>query len=365
MAEGISRRLARQIVDTLRDVCGTNINFISPSGQIVASTDESRVGSFHEIGRKAALSGEVVEAAGGDDYYGTQAGVNIPILHHGSVAGVIGISGDPEEVRRFAYLAQKITVLLLRERDLDMQKNSRKERLNYMIRSLAGGGPTPQAYFRSFLKEYALDPKQLFSTVLIRFTPGEDGREVFPEQAVYRALENGGFSLFTFSYPGEYILFLREEEKKAKKGVLADLAAACPGRLRIGVGGPQPLERQYRSYREAELAVRSLEDGSGIACYADLDFEILLGEVSGEARALYLERVLGKLEEEEIVLLRVYFEESQSLLRTSGRLNLHKNTLQYRLDRIFRKSGYDPRRFCDAVILYSGIRLRPERRTDD
>ena len=41
--ELISRAMAQQIVDTVKDVCSQNINFIDEKGIIVASTDRDRV----------------------------------------------------------------------------------------------------------------------------------------------------------------------------------------------------------------------------------------------------------------------------------------------------------------------------------
>lgn len=35
----INRKTAQQIVDTVKDVCGQNINFINERGYIIASTD--------------------------------------------------------------------------------------------------------------------------------------------------------------------------------------------------------------------------------------------------------------------------------------------------------------------------------------
>ena len=61
MITKIDRELAEQIVNTIKDVCDHDINFIAPSGIILASTDSSRVGTFHEIGQQAADSGSVLE----------------------------------------------------------------------------------------------------------------------------------------------------------------------------------------------------------------------------------------------------------------------------------------------------------------
>ena len=43
MTPYITRALAQQIVDTVRDLCGQNVNFIDCSGTIFASTDATRI----------------------------------------------------------------------------------------------------------------------------------------------------------------------------------------------------------------------------------------------------------------------------------------------------------------------------------
>ena len=57
MITSVDSALAQQIVNTVKDVCGYDINFISENGEIFASTNTSRIGTFHEIGKKAAFSG--------------------------------------------------------------------------------------------------------------------------------------------------------------------------------------------------------------------------------------------------------------------------------------------------------------------
>ena len=46
-----------------------------------------------------------------------------------------------------------------------------------------------------------------------------------------------------------------------------------------------------------------------------------------------------------------------SLGHTSSRLFLHKNTLQYKLDRIYKKCGLNPRKFRDGAVLYLALKL--------
>ena len=66
MITQIGKQLATQIVDTVHDVCGHDINFINKNGIIYASTNTSRIGSFHEIGKKAADTKTVIEVQDND-----------------------------------------------------------------------------------------------------------------------------------------------------------------------------------------------------------------------------------------------------------------------------------------------------------
>lgn len=51
----IDRTLAAQVVNTVKDVCGRDVNFINQSGIIFASTDPERIGTFHEIAIRRLL----------------------------------------------------------------------------------------------------------------------------------------------------------------------------------------------------------------------------------------------------------------------------------------------------------------------
>ena len=62
---------------------------------------------FMKSVKKAADTKTVIEVQDNDHYEGTSSGVNIPVTHNGYLIAVIGISGSPDEVRKFAYLAEK------------------------------------------------------------------------------------------------------------------------------------------------------------------------------------------------------------------------------------------------------------------
>ena len=92
--EIIDRETAQYIVDTVKSVCGKDINYIDARGIIIASTDHSRVDSFHEIGYQVVTQGDTKEASGDESFWGVQKGVNLPVFYHGKVIAAVGISGD-------------------------------------------------------------------------------------------------------------------------------------------------------------------------------------------------------------------------------------------------------------------------------
>lgn len=358
MSGKIQKKTAQQIVETVKDVCGQDVNFIDRRGEILASTDEARIGSFHEIGQQVIKTETTIEVKEDNSFYGTYQGVNMPISHNQKVIGAIGITGNPEQVRKYAYLAQKITMLLLREQDLEHQTSNLKNKMNYMVRSFISKEMANPGYLEEFLTEHQIRLEDRYVTVLValdsRYNPSNLS---MIERKIYQAFEKCGSEIYTFQYPGEYIALIPEDSLIKRYDVLQKVAASHLNLLKIGIGNGQTLAKQYRSYGAAQLTLRSLNKTQNISKYDELDLEIVLASVSTEVKERFLEKTISKLSEEDIQLLRMYYSEDMSLAKTSQRLFLHKNTLQYKLDRISRLCGYNPRHFKDAVVLCCALKL--------
>lgn len=357
--ELIQKKTAQKIVDTVRDVCGYHINFIDKKGMIIGSSDPKRIGTFHEIGKQVIQRGEPIEVSESDSFYGTQKGVNIPVFYDGEIMAAIGISGEPEKVKKFGTLAQRITSLLLREGELEFYGNQKKNRVNYVVCSLADGNITNAGYIRGFFREYHLEEKEEYRTLIIRLKEGEHSKGLFIIQRdIYQVMEHMESVLYTFRYPNEYILMMKVSDYEKRFPMIEKLVRSYHGALKAGLGNQRPLFEQSVSYRAAELAINSLNTGQLLAEYDKLDLDLILGCVTEEAREFFLKKTIESLSGEDVHILQTYFEEEMSLQKTSSRLFMHKNSLQYKLNRIYRISGYNPRTFHGAVVLYCALKLR-------
>ncbi len=416
MITHISHTLAQQIVNTIKDVCSYDINFINPSGTIIASTNSARIGTFHEIGRKAAATGTTIEVAESDNFTGTRQGINMPLYHEDNLLAVIGITGSPEKVRKYAFLAQRITSLLIREQELSQYSQHQADKKHFVISSLLHGDAQNPEYLLKCLREFQIDPDTPKRLILIRTYSGPsqtsqksprkntseyaDSSEFFaaytssdaahstqihsaentaptpknntdfslPEHHIRNLFTDTGITLYTFRYPGDYLAVADNSRFSEISGKLRRFAEKHGDTLSIAVGRSAPLHQLSLSLTTAETALRSLHSRSAISdtarnisehyvLFDDLTLEIILSSVSPEDRKEFAGKTICLLSDNEQNLLRTYFSLEMSLADTAEKLFLHKNTLQYKLNHIYKKCGLNPRKFRDAVLLYLALEM--------
>ena len=358
MALSIKQDVAQQIVEAVKDVCAHDINFIDSKGIIFASTNRKRIGDFHEIGLQVIKTGETIEVDNDEGYLGTQKGVNIPFINKGDVSAVIGISGEPKEVRKYAYLAQKITTLLIREHELNTLEHNQKTQLNHIMRALIDHNYINPEYLKAFVKKYNTTLDTNYQTILIKLDSRYNPSNLaMIEQYIYQAFELTGSKLYTFNYSNEYILFLESKKVKQWLYLFEQLSKKHAPLLKVGIGYSNPLSHQHLSYQSAKLSINCLLSNEYMAIFDNLDISILLGNISADTKRHYLNKTISKLSKKELELLETYFFHDMSLKATCEELYLHKNTLQYKLDKIHKTTGYNPRNFKNAAVLYIGLKL--------
>lgn len=358
MKSFISRHLADQIVHAVFEVCGYNVNFIDCDGYIYASTDSTRIGTYHEIGRKAAKIGEMIEVEENSSYKGTLKGVNLPVFYEQKIIAVIGISGPPDVVRKYAYLAETMTLLLIREQKLQFSARTYQEKRHSFIRNLIYQEEPLSQEEKEELKEFGLDHSEKMRVMTMVFNKECVSSEISQMESLIQGLF-GKMSvlLFTYQYPRMYLGVLTENQYQNYDGAIRIFGEKYRQFLKIAVGKAENLEGLWYSYETCRVILKSsMLISAFYACYEDLTFELLLSSASAKERNAFVKKMMGKLTDQEIDLLNCYFDMDMSLQKTSSQQHLHKNTLQYRLDKIYKKTGYNPRIFKDAVLFYLALR---------
>ncbi|MEF2277452.1 helix-turn-helix domain-containing protein [Deinococcus sp. YIM 134068] len=152
--------------------------------------------------------------------------------------------------------------------------------------------------------------------------------------------------------------------RRAGNALLARLQADLGVPLNIGIGrhhrGPDGLVRSYQDARAALTLGSRLSgenrshtlDTLGVAAFVGLG-----DEPTKLSLALHLLSPLDR-EPELLGTLEAFFAEDCHPLATARRLGLHRNTLQYRLEKVTSLTGLNPRTFDHAVQIRLALLIR-------
>ena len=332
MPKYVDKKLAQQIVSSVKDICEKDINFINENGFIFASTNEARIGTYHEIGHQAAVQKHSIEVSSASNFEGTQNGVNIPITHNGDFVAVIGITGNPDEVRKYARLAEQITRLFLREQDINTSLRSQAEKRTYIARSLLQGEIHNHEYMIHELEDLKVDIRLPKRVLCIKINSRYHTLNIsMLETKIYQLFTAIGTALYTYEYPNVFFAILDDNKLEPNRVILQHFAQSYHDILNVAVGSKVSI---YHLKESCDTSVSALRTHSsrqeGVIFYDTLTLELILGSVKEEISQSYIDKTLSSLTDSEKELLQAYFDEGKSLGSTSQRLHLHKNTLQYK-----------------------------------
>jgi len=103
----MDHELAERLIGKLVSYMDYNVNLMDEKGIIIASTDKGRVGSFHEIAYNIMKkSQDIVEVEDNDGFLGVRSGINMALEFEHKKIGVVGVTGDPNQVRNVALVVR-------------------------------------------------------------------------------------------------------------------------------------------------------------------------------------------------------------------------------------------------------------------
>lgn len=156
--------------------------------------------------------------------------------------------------------------------------------------------------------------------------------------------------------PGEQT---EEEIKEFTEALIGTMESEGIVDIRAGIGGVYTGADGIRTaYSEAMQALelgRRYHPGDHVSVYSEQTLERIVDAIPEEkknslTKAFFRDGPSGGLSEEMIETVRVFFRNDLNLTAASRQLFIHRNTLNYRLDKIKKDFGLDLRSFRDAVI---------------
>ena len=366
----LSPQDAMSIVTEMKRTIGHDVNIIESSGVILASTNKARIGTMHEGARRLMENGlDSLTVWEDDPAHGMQRGINLPIVLDGHVEGVIGITGDPAEISVFGAVIQRLMEIMLeslrQRRRLAQMDGARDAFLEALF--LEDSVPAAELAERGRLLGFPMD--SACTAVLLRpaaetraeALAGLGGQKLLAHIRRMRLPGQGGHCAILH---GELVLLLcgvgREELYTFARTLCAEAESRCGAAMAGGIGGTAegilPAQRSFREARAAVRAACAAGTGRRVFFYDQVSLEYLAESIPRALLRDLEETTFAGCTPEETreskALLRIYFAQDGDLRRCAEALYLHRNTVQYRLDRIRDRTGYDFRKPRDAFLLY-------------
>jgi len=149
-----------------------------------------------------------------------------------------------------------------------------------------------------------------------------------------------------------------EEIEKTAKIIVNTLSTELMVKASVGIGSVVDNLRDLgRSFKEAQTSLLVggiFESDKSIINYNNLGIGRLIYQLPTTLCKLFLREVFEEgayeaLDDEILLTIQKFFENSLNISETSRQLYVHRNTLVYRLDKIQKLTGLDLRKFDDAI----------------
>ncbi len=110
----LDTKMAQDIVARTMRIIDTNINVMDARGRIIGSGDRERIGELHE-GALLVLRGRVVDIddAVARHLHGVRRGLTCRCAEE--IVGVIGLTGEPESLRKYGELVCMTAEMMLEQ----------------------------------------------------------------------------------------------------------------------------------------------------------------------------------------------------------------------------------------------------------
>lgn len=332
-----------------------------------------RIGALHEAVCKLIEQNiPEMDVYSIDQMTGSREGINLPLQIDGKTIGVIGVTGNPDELRDIGLVITEMAEILFSETLQTLRQQSISRQRRHFLEQLLFSTPTaPSESFERRGRALGVPLHHIRSVGVLSIDAElQDADTAAFYDTLLSILRShlGDSILLNHLYLGKkLILFLGADIQPYLLGQLnkALRAAQAAGYVSCcGIaGGCESYTQLHRIYTQADKALEvALSSNNRQVCvYDGLVLELLLAPLSQESRTAFLDRIWGNAKkdmEEMLDFLEIYFACNDSVQAISQKLFIHKNTVQYKIKKIAEATGYDPRKLSDAVLLYLCVRLR-------
>ena len=342
----ISNQILQNTIDGLKNITRRDFNILDAEAKIVATTIENAVGEYVPEVEAFINSHADSQEMQGLHYF--------KIYDEYLVEYVLAVSGADDEAYKLGKLAAfQIKSLLVAYKE-------RFDKDNFIKNLLLDNLLLVDIYSRA--KKLHVENTVPRVVILIESNQSKEAniseilRSIFPDKSrdFVTAVDERSVILVKEVLSGE-----ETEVDNYSKMIYDTLSTEAMSNVHIAVGTVvSDLKDVSNSYKEASMALEvgkifNCEDN--ISTYSKLGIGRIIYQLPLPLCKMFIQEVLkGKkvenFDEETLMTVNKFFENSLNVSETSRQLYIHRNTLVYRLDKLLKMTGLDLRKFDDAIV---------------
>lgn len=360
----LNNSVARRFIENLSLYTKYNVNVMNHEGIIIASVDSDRIGSFHETAyNMVTLQQGIVEVTDDESYIGVKAGINLLVYDEQKPVGVVGVTGDPDEVRNIAYVIKMALESMLKYEHQQEKLYATRTTQDRFIYALFNEKDTDREKLESLASNLKINTQRIRIPVMLFFDKptqleaiSDNISSIVTAQDIVH--QYNAQRIFIYKDLGDVqaqtLLYWREKTELW----LEDLARYCNySHAYVGTA-------QYRLhyYKIGLNHCLWLEDSvsnhvRNVFFYDYLEKYIFTLISTSELHGIMnvYDQVLPEDEKSNILrIVGVLQHNNFNLVEASKELYIHKNTLAFRMGKVKSLLNVDPfKRNNDRLFLYS------------
>ena len=348
-------KLAQDFVEATSLLVGQRtINIMDQKGIIIASTEKHRIGDFHQGASEVLATGKPVRIKKEDlpRYPGTKEGYNMPIFLNDEIIGVVGIFGCEEEVQSIANLLRVYVTQSFSQLQMTQKQNLEAELRNQLLRLLLFGGKSQKEMITKLCGMLDLQLEFPVRIILLYERAAERNMKhlldyhQFIQNLIWKNMLDRRRDVFGIQNADYVILLggsgeLLETRKRLDK-LLQEIEREAV--WNAAVSSPcRNMEEVSEGMKEVSVLrnrrggmIQNLEEHTCRMQYLMGRFTVQDGARTVVGMLRRLEDQHGEKQAEQLLqTAQVYYEYGGSVAKAAEKLNLHKNTLLYRMKQLY------------------------------
>ena len=342
----ISNQIIQSTIDGLNGITRIQLSVMDAEGKVLATTEEEMIDESCSAVRDFVSSPAESQLMQGYQFF--------KVYDEQNVEYVISAKGEAEEVYKIGKIASfQIQNLLVAYKE-------RFDKDNFIKNLLLDNLLLVDIYNRA--RKLHIDTEVRRVSIIIETKSHKDNnalevvRSIFPTKTkdFITAIDEKNIILVKELRDSETI-----EDVKKVAGVIVDtLNSEGLEEVAVAIGTVvKDIKDVSRSYKEANMALevgKIFYTEKDVIAYENLGIGRLIYQLPLPLCKMFISEIFDnkspdEFDEETLVTINKFFENSLNVSETSRQLYIHRNTLVYRLDKLQKNTGLDLRVFEDAI----------------